>query len=261
MGKHLKIARLVYTAVASVAYVLSASASAHALMINPVFDSSVTGNTFGSQIESAFNTAARAYDRLLPNPVTVNIQVSWGSVDGNAMPANALGASVDPLYGYYNYSQIRSWLSTAYSASGINAMLPSSPAPGNQYVVPAAEAKALGILSGSSGAIDGYIGFGVGPSYDFNPADGITSGSFDFTAVAAHEIDEVLGRISGLSSTTPSYATPFDLFRCGTNGTGSFDYNASAYLSVNGCSASLGKFNNVGSGDRSDWASQPSGTD
>jgi hypothetical protein len=80
--------------------------------------------------------------------------------------------------------------------------------------------------------------------------------------VAAHEIDEVLGRISGLSGYAPSWATPFDLFRCGSGSRApNFSYSAASYFSIDGCKTDMGDFNNVGSGDRSDWASGPSGVD
>ena len=57
--------------------------------------------------------------------------------------------------------------------------------------------------------------------YSFNPAS-IASGTFDFVAVAEHELGEVLGRISGLSGSNPSWGTPFDLLRYSGNGAMSF---------------------------------------
>jgi len=67
-------------------------------------------------------------------------------------------------------------------------------------------------------------------------------------------------RRAGLNSPTPSWATPFDLFRC-SGGSRSFSYSAAAYFSIDGCKTNLGNFNNVGGGDRSDWASGPAGID
>jgi hypothetical protein len=232
-------------------------------MINATFDSSINSRSDAQQIKSAFNTAAAAYTSNLTDQVIINIQVSWGSVGGYAMPYGALGASLDPLYGYYTYAQIKSWLkadaSTSTDATAV-ANLPAASVAGNRFVVPKGEAKALGLIPGSGISIDGYIGFGNGVSYDYTPGNGVDAGSYDFTAVAAHEIDEVLGRISGLSSPYPSWATPFDLFRC-SGGSRSFSYNAAAYFSIDGCKTNLGNFNNVGGGDRSDWASSPSGLD
>jgi hypothetical protein len=242
-----------------------AAGPAQALTINATFDSSVTSLPQASQIQSDFAAAAAAYQNALSDNVMINIKVSWGSVGGYAMPANALGASLDPLYGYFSYTQIKSWLradsSSSYDSTAI-ANLPVSSPVGNKFVLPSAEAKALGLINGYATAYDGYIGFGTGVSYDYKPGDGITAGSYDFTTVVAHEIDEVLGRISGLSGYSPSWATPFDLFRCSSlSGTRNFSYSAASYFSIDGCKTNMGNFNNVGGGDRSDWASAPSFTD
>ncbi len=150
---------------------------------------------------------------------------------------------------------------SSYDSTAI-ANLPASSPVGNRFVLPSAEAKALGLINGNATAYDGYIGFGTGVSYDYNPRDGISSGAYDFTTVVAHEIDEVLGRISGLSGNSPSWATPFDLFRCSSlSGTRNFSYSAASYFSIDGCKTNMGNFNNVGGGDRSDWASAASFSD
>ena len=244
-----------------------AAGPAEALTINPTFDSSFNSLSQTQQqgIKDAFSAAAGAYQSALSDSVTINIKVSWGSVGGYAMPTNALGASLDPLYGYFTYAQIKSWLkadsSSSYDSTAI-ANLPASSPVGNRFVLPSAEAKALGLINGYATAYDGYIGFGTGVTYDYNPRDGISSGAYDFTTVVAHEIDEVLGRISGLSGYSPSWATPFDLFRCSSlSGTRNFSYSAASYFSIDGCKTNMGNFNNVGGGDRSDWASAASFSD
>lgn len=243
---------------------LTASGAARAVTITPSFDASVTAQTNAAEIEDGFTTAANMIGGTLANPVSVRIGVSWGSVGGQAMPASALGASLDPLYGYFSYSQVKSWLGAAASTAADQtaiAYLPANPAAGNRYVIPSAEAKALGLVSGNGGSTDGYIGFGTGAPYTFNDANGVAAGTYDFVSVAGHEIEEVLGRISGLSSASPSYATPFDLFRYTAPGASSFDYGAAAYFSLDGGATDLGWFNNAGSGDRSDWASTGSTLD
>src|SRR6266567_1193985 len=242
-----------------------ASTPVQALIINPTFDGSITSLPQAQQIQSDFTKAAQAYQSALSDSVMINIKVSWGSVGGYAMPSSALGASLDPLYGYFTYAQIKSWLkadsSSSYDSTAI-ANLPASSPVGNRFVLPSAEAKALGLINGYATAYDGYIGFGTGVSYDYNPRDGISSGAYDFTTVVAHEVDEVLGRISGLSGYSPSWATPFDLFRCSSlTGKPNFSYTTASYFSIDGCNTNLANFNNVGSGDRSDLASGPTGTD
>jgi hypothetical protein len=123
------------------------------------------------------------------------------------------------------------------------------------YVIPSAEAKALGIIWPTSGGLDGYIGFGTGVHYTFNDRSGVAAGTYDFVSVAGHEIEEILGRISGLTSTGAYFVTPFDLFRYSAPGVQSFSSSAAAYFSIDGGATRLGNFNNYGSGDRSDWAS------
>ncbi len=226
-----------------------ASTPVQALIINPTFDSSITSLPQALLIKSDFTKAAQAYQSALSDSVMINIKVSWGSVGGYAMPSSALGASIDPLYGYFSYAQIKSWLKADASSSydtTANSSLPAISPAGNKFVLPSAEAKALGLINPYATAYDGYIGFGRGVNYDYTPGDGITPGYYDFTTVVAHEIDEVLGRI----------------FRCSSlTGKPNFSYTAASYFSIDGCNTNLANFNNVGSGDRSDLASGPTGTD
>ena len=63
----------------------------------------------------------------------------------------------------------------------------------------------------SSGA-DGEIAFSTAFTYDFNPNDGITAGSFDFVGLAVHEIGHILGFTSGvdvLDGNSPPVNGPF----------------------------------------------------
>jgi hypothetical protein len=163
----------------------------------------------------------------------INVRVSWGSVGGYSLPYNAVGASRTSLYGYYNYSQVKSFLTTAAQKNPANtalatavANLPATAPTGvSQYVIPSSEAKTLGLISPTQTSFDGSIGFaGSTSSYDFDPTNGVTAGTYDFQSVAAHELDEVLGHISGLYSTTPTYRTVFDLFRYNSPGVLSLGY-------------------------------------
>jgi hypothetical protein len=240
-------------------------------IINPIFDTSITSLSNASAIEQAFNRVASDYSSQFSNPVTVNILVSWGSVDGSSLPSNAVGASVDPLYGYFSYAQIRNAL-TSFSqrnpsdtalASVVRNLPQNAPSGTANYVISSAEAKALGLISRNGTATDGYIGFaGSTSSYDFDPSNGVTGGTYDFEAVAAHEMAEVLGRISGLEGSNPSYRTPFDLLRYSAPGQLSFSYDQAAYLSIDGGKTNLGNFNiSPYGGDRSYWQTLYTSTD
>lgn len=248
---------------------LGGAGAAQALIINPVYDRSVTSLANAAQIEGAFNAVARDYASSFANPVTVNVGVSWGSVGGQSLPSTAVGASVNNLYGYFTYSQVKSFLTSSAASNPANTALatasrslPSAaPAGPSRYVIASAEAKALGLISGSQSSLDGSIGFAGSPSgFSFSPA-AVTSRTFDFSAVAAHELGEVLGRISGVDS-NGSYRTPLDLFRYGSPGGLSYGYNAASYLSVDGGKTVLARFNNSASGgDRGDWTTTATSAD
>lgn len=241
---------------------IAAAGIAHATVIHPVYDSSITKLSNAAQIEAAFNAVAQDYAKSLSAPVTMNVGVSWGSVDGQSLPSSAVGASINNLYGYFSYSQVKGFLASSAASNPTNTALatavkylPSTAPSGvSSYVIASSEAKALGLVSGSQSALDGSIGFaGSASAYAFTPGS-VTTGKYDFSAVAAHELDEVLGRISGVDS-KGSYRTPFDLFRYSAPGALSYSYNAPAYFSIDGGKTALGQFNySSGGGDRGDWA-------
>jgi hypothetical protein len=253
-------------AVGLLSFALFGSASAwpaQALQINAVYDSSVTSRSDFAQIKSAFSQAGDAWSNVLSDNVTVNIRVSWGSVGGYVLGNGTLGGSLDSLYGYFSYSQIKSWLNNDSSTTDDKTALKNLPlvssVAGNKFVLSSAEAKALGLVTSynSAFAYDGYIGFGNGVKYDYDRSNGISAGYFDFVGLVEHEIDHVLGHFSGLGD---GYATPFDLFRC-SNGSASFSGSTPSYFSIDGCKTNLATFNTTGSGDRDDWASSSTSTD
>lgn len=247
------------------------SQPAAALVINPVFDGSITSLANASVVEDAFNSVAQNFSSQLDSDVQINVKVSWGSVGGQKLPGNAVGASTVALYGYFTYAQVKSFLTNASLGNPTNAVLATAvanlpvttPAGVSKYVIPSSEAKVLGLIPPIQGSTDGSIGF-AGNSvsgYTFDPTNGVRAGTYDFQAVATHELDEVLGRISGLYSTTPAYRTVFDLSRYKSPGVLSFTYSQAAYFSIDGGITNLGQFNNGSSGDRSDWLTLSGSTD
>lgn len=244
-----------------------ASMPAQALVIDTTFDSSVTSLSNASTVEGYFNAVTSIYQTLFKDPVTVNITVSWGSVGGVALPSNAIGASLDPLYGYYTYNQIRSALfndrKTVFDLSSLSHTPNSAPSGTTLYAVPSAEAKALGLIPATQTASDGAIGFAGSSTSGFTYGrSGIAAGTYDFIAVAEHEVAEVLGRISGVDASGTAFRTPLDLFRFLSPGVLSTACSDPAYLSIDGGTTSLGKFNNSPSGgDCSDWLTTATSTD
>jgi hypothetical protein len=232
-----------------------------ALVIKPTFDSSVTSRSNAAAIESAFDSAAAILDKAFPNPVTVNITVSWGSVAGHALSSGDIGGSTDNLSGPYSYTSMVSYLTAASKANPTDATLAGAvahlsktdPTKKNSFEIPYAEAQALGMLPRTLAITDGYIGFSSGAQFDFNPVDGVSAGYYDFQGLAGHEIEEVLGRVTGLGAGTTRWATPFDLYRYAGVGVPNFSYSTAAYFSIDGGHTNLGDFNISGGGDRSDW--------
>ena len=240
---------------------LAAAAPARALVIVPVFDSSITSLANAATVESAFNAAAAVFDRSFSNPATIRINVSWGSVGGRAIPTGDIGASLSNLSSGWTYSEVTGYLRAAAAshpsdlslAAAVAHLSATDPTKTNNFAVPYGEAQALGMLPAKMTLAAGSIGFKAGTIFDFNPVGGISAGAYDFQGLAQHEIDEVLGRITGLHSGAVQFATPFDLFRYAGNGVHNFSYLSSAYFSVNGGLSKLGNFNYSGGGDRSDW--------
>ena len=58
------------------------------------FDSSVVTSSVATEIEDAVDYVVNLYDSSFSNPITINIDVGWGEVDGQALESNALGESI-----------------------------------------------------------------------------------------------------------------------------------------------------------------------
>ena len=238
---------------------LSIAQPAQALTIKPVFDKSITSLANAQVIESAFNTVAAQFGRALGAHATIYINVSMGSVGGRALPGGTIGASLDNLYNGFSYTDLTGYLKADAAANLrdtnlVKAManLPRNDPTGlDNFVVPYAEGKVLGFLDPNRHQVDGYIGF-RNVAYDFNSSNGVATGTYDFQGLAAHEIGEVLGRITGLQGTI-SWATPLDLFRYTAAHVSSFSSGAHAYFSIDGGVTKRAAWNYASRGDRTDW--------
>lgn len=242
---------------------LGAAGAAQAMAIIPIYDSSITSRSNAAAIEAAFGAVASEFDKAFATNVTVKIGVSWGKVDGASLGSGNLAASRMPLLGGFAYSGVTGIFHadalanpTDANMATLAAHLPTtSPAGSRGFAIPYAEAQAVGYLPATLRVDSGYVGFSSSAVWDYSPANGVSAGAYDFQGMAAHEISEVLGRVTGLYASNPTYATPLDALRYSAPGVSSFSYSQPAYFSIDGGRTNLGDFNVSGGGDRTDWRS------
>jgi hypothetical protein len=222
---------------------------ARALIIVPVWDTTITSDPNAAIIENSINMAIQFYEARFADPITVSIQYQE-MTDG-------LGESE---WSYYNipYSQYLSALQAhatttndTYALSFLPAG-PNNPVTGDANInVHAANLRALGLAStyGIPPGIDGYVLLNTSimnlTRTDIDPS------KYDLIAVAEHETDEVLAFASDLPNDDDPF--PQDLFRYASDGTRSFTTNGDdAYFSLDGENL-LVQFNQNPSGDYGDW--------
>jgi hypothetical protein len=227
-------------------------------VINISWDSSVASAP--SAFTQAVIAAAQYLESQITDAVTVNISVGWGEVNGTSLGNNALGESISYLQSV-SYASLRGARAAAATSrrdtSAVASLPASSPVSGNFWTT-TANAKAVGLLSATNTATDGFVGFSSTLPFDYDTSNGVTAGSYDFNAVALHEMTEVMGRIllTGTRvSIFPNGYNLMDLFHYASAGTRDFSASTPGYLSADGGASSLGTFNTVSGGDAGDWAS------
>jgi Ca2+-binding RTX toxin-like protein len=230
----------------------------HGLQINLIYDNSVYSAPAG--FKAAVQAAVQFFETMFTSNVTINIGVGWGEVGGHALDTDALAESQANYVTGLSYQDIRSALAAADSgspaaAAAVAGLPAGDPTGGAAFGVTDAEAKALGLYSGSPSAIDGYIGLSSSDPFAFPPGDRAAPGAFDGIAAIEHEISEVLGRMIFASQPIGGSAAdvPLDLFRYSAPGVHTFQPGP-AFLSLDG-SQPLDTFNDgTQGGDDGDWA-------
>ena len=181
--------------------------------------------------QNAFIRAAQNWETLILSPITIYIDVDFGTTNfGQPWGANVLGSTSTPGT-TFPYQSVRTNLIAEANGEGnatkqgIFNALPSTTVPtdlGNASTtdVPDANARAIGLLptTAQSGDSAARIAFNSNHAYDFDPSDGITSGQTDFDAVATHEIGHALGFVSDAGEGLSKPAI-WDLYRFRTGTT------------------------------------------
>jgi hypothetical protein len=233
------------------------SQPAQALSFNLSFDTSTSAAPGG--FFTAFNDAIQFYETQYTDPITINLHVGWGEIDGGSLNPGDLGQSLTNQQGFYTYGQVRAaLLGDAKSAADFAADLTlgtTDPFSGAHFVMSNAEAKALGLLAGNAAGIDGWVGFDSAASYTFDPNNRAVAGEYDFVGLANHEITEVMGRYGlGQNGASSGRYSPIDLFHYSGNGVRDLTPANGDYFSIDGGVTNINTFNGTGGGDLSDWA-------
>ena len=237
---------------------------------------------------NGFVQAANLWSSLLTDNVTVNLQIGF-----QAMAPLGATSTVDVSYSYASVrnalsldalsvsdAQAVASLPTVSGGTAVNLMLnytnnnPNGVGSATAYLdsdgdannttilMTKANAKALGLLSGTNAATDGSITFSSSYSFDFDASDGITAGAYDFVGIAVHEIGHALGFFSGVDELDTQstgvfhdddyfqYVYPLDLYRrsalsLANGGVDTLDWtagNSGAYFSLDGGVTNLALF-------------------
>jgi hypothetical protein len=232
------------------------SSAAAGLAFHVTFDSSVIGAPV--EFVPAFDNAIDFLEASYSDPITINLRVGWGEVAGRSLTPGDIGQSISNGLGLYSYAQVKNLLTRDKKSNddttAITNLPTVDPYGGTKFNMSNAQAKALGLLAGSATGTDGYVGFNSTTAYTFDPANRAFGGKIDFIGVALHEITEVMGRY-GLTQNGAASGrySPIDMFRYLSPGTLDITPASHTYFSIDGGQTNVNTFNDINSGDLSDW--------
>lgn len=266
-----------------------AGAPAHAgLIIDPVFDASITGQANAAGIEGTIDSAIATFENTYSNNISASIEfyaMSGGL--GESQVGFVYGIPYQAYYDALVATNANPAAIAGLTLDGGNSTL--NPVNGTGTIdIKSANARAVGFsdasplcnvigsegngtasnlscsdVPGGSGAVDGLIGLNTATTYPPNPNNG---SNYGLLAVTEHELDEILGLGSALPncqspscpSSSASEPDPEDLFRYTAPGKfASLSPGCSnptpAYFSYSG-SLDLANFNTACNGaDWGDW--------
>ncbi len=166
------------------------------------------------QAIDGFQAAANLWRSILRDDIRVNINIDFRPL-GSGILGQAGSTTQTNTYAQYRTALQNDATSgddviaVTNLPTGPNLSLYSSAVSGTPVVdnnnsannqslnINTALAKALGLRTAGNTTSDASIAFSSSFTWDFNRADGITAGAYDFVGVAAHEIGHALGFTSG----------------------------------------------------------------
>lgn len=245
-------------------------------MANPTINLIDIGGVAGTQAEQGFKIAAKYWESVLTNSnVVLNFQVGYQALGPGILgQAGSNLAQYVPVGGYYgalnatktsaldnqavaNLSPLSATGSLAvkvpdyYNPTTLDgvALTGSRIAPDDTAIsatmaLSTANYKAL-VGMGNNNIVDAVIKFSTNFAFDFNPANGITAGMYDFIGVAVHEMGHALGFLSGGQDFDYSVGSGFpvddywwgysmDMFRYSAPGVLDWTFGTDTYFSLDG---------------------------
>ena len=127
--------------------------NAQALVITPVFDTTITSLSDAAAVEGAIDQAIGVFDRDFSSNVDIKIGFSWGKIDGQSVSSADVSESVSYLYTGFSYADVVSDLKSGATANPTDTVLTSAaahlpasnPTGMSSFSITEADAQALGL--------------------------------------------------------------------------------------------------------------------
>jgi FG-GAP-like repeat len=250
----------VYSAVMSITTETTAG-----LIINPTFDSSITGNPNAAAIEAMINRAISFHESLFSDPIAIQIRFRYSTTgpDGDPLPPGAIAQSAFVIYLVPWSIYIDALRADARTSNDIvaNASLPGTALSPN--IKPrSAGGRAVGLDTppamradgtiGQGGPYDGIVTLNSSAPYQFTRPP--SAGNLDAQHSTEHEVDEVIGLGSRLGH-NGNDLHPQDLFSWSSPGVRNITSSGARYFSINSGATNIVSFNQNPDGDFGDWLS------
>ena len=232
------------------------------LVINPIFDSTITSDPRSNAIQAMIISTIQTYQTMFSDPITVVIRFRFSAVDATGKPMdNLIGASNTTIYGVDWNTYITALKADAKTANDMTAIatLPTSPLTAS-IVAKSAGGRAIGLNTlpsdlGLGGAYDGVITLNSSKPLQFTRP--VSAGNADARMFTEHEIDEVLGLGSHLGSAQPQFLFAQDLFSWASLNARNTTATGERHFSIDRGLHFIVTFNQDPGGDYGDWESEP----